>query len=373
MLIYWFLLLGSLVIGIPLCRIKYGREIFCGVSGVALFLTAAFRYDVGHDYNLYGSWYVNAQSMSMDEMMFERPEKGYLIPMKLLSDVFADYQTMFYVVAFILTVGIMLYIYFYSERPYLSVFFFLTFGLFFNSMNFMRQMIAAVIMLYALQYIKKKQFFRFLVLAVFASTFHLSALLLIPFYFIVMIPMNWVTLGVYGVITALCYFFSFDLMEFATKFFYTNYKGLEHNIEVMNGMNPMYCLAFAVLFLISFLVRKELVKKDSFNNVLLNYAFFNFFFELMGVHHGILARFSILFIIPAVVILFPQALVITAEKAGSLFKGRKNAQTAAKAVTVTVVMALCVGLYGYMINNDYNGVSPYQSIFSSSEEASENG
>lgn len=372
MLIYWLLLAGSLAIGIPLCRIKYGREIFCGISGVALFLTAAFRYDVGHDYNLYGSWYVNAQSMSMDEMMFERPEKGYLIPMKLLSDVFADYQTMFYVVAFILTVGIMLYIYLYSERPYLSVFFFLTFGLFFNSMNFMRQMIAAVIMLYALQYIRKKQFFRFFVLAVFAATFHVSALLLIPFYFILMIPMNWITLGVYSGISVLGFAFLTDIITFVTKYFYKGYSNLQ-GPEVANGMNPIYCFFFGLFFLLSFLVRKELFSKDSFNNVLINCAFFNFFFELMGVRHGIISRLSILFIIPTVVILFPRVVVIAAEKAGELFKGRNNAQTAAKAVTVTVVMALCAGLYGYMINNDYNGVSPYQTVFSVKGEVSGNG
>ncbi len=372
MLIYWLLLLGSLVIGIPLCRVKYGREIFCGISGVTLFLTAAFRYDVGHDYNLYGSWYMNAQSMSIEEMMFQRPEKGYLIPMKLLSDVFADYQTMFYVVAFILTVGIMLYIYFYSERPYLSVFFFLTFGVFFNSMNFMRQMIAAVIMLYALQYIKKKQFFRFLVLAVFASAFHISAIVLIPFYFIFMIPMNWITLGVYGGVSVLSFAFITPIITFVTKYFYKGYSNLQ-GAEVANGMNPIYCFFFGLFFLIAFLVRKELIQKDSFNNILLNCAFFNFFFELMGVRHGILSRLSILFIIPAVVILFPRAVVIAAEKAGDLFRGRKNAQTAAKAVTVTLVMGLCVGLYGYMINHDYNGVSPYQTIFSSNEEVSDNG
>ena len=372
MLIYWLLLIGSLVIGIPLCRVKYGREIFCGISGVALFLTAAFRYDVGYDYNLYGSWYVNAQSMSMEEMMYMRPEKGYLIPMKLLSDVFADYQTMFYVVAFVLTVGIMLYIYFYSEKPYLSVFFFLTFGLFFYSVNFMRQMIAAVIMMYALQYIKKKQFFRFLVLAVFASTFHISAIVLIPFYFILMIPMNWITLGVYGGVSVLSFVFITPIITLVTKYFYKGYSNLQ-GAEVANGMNPIYCCLFLLFFLISFLVRKELIRKDSFNNVLLNCAFFNFFFELMGVRHGILSRLSILFVIPAVIILFPRVLVIAAEKAGDFFRGRKNAQTAAKAVAVTVLMGICTGMYGYMISDDYNGIYPYQTIFSANEEVSDNG
>lgn len=362
-MVYWLILIGSLAVGIPLCRLKYGRAVYCSAMGLVLFLVSALRASVGYDYNLYGGWYMDAQTSSMEDIMLAKQEKGFFVPMKLISDVNPDYQVMFVVIAFIITAAVMLYIYVYSEKPYLSVFFFLTFGLFFNSMNFMRQMIAAAVLLYAMQYIRKNQFIRFLALVLFASVFHVSALIMLPFYFILRIKMDWLTLGTYTAVTVIFMLFSWDILDFITDYVYKGYDP-SRSAEVINGTNPIYAVFFSVFFLLAFLLRKELVKEDSFNNVLLNCMFFTAFFEIIGVRHAILSRFAVLFFIPAVVVLIPRAFLVLLKKCEKLLKGEDKRENALKAVAAVLVFGVCTFMYGYMIENNYNGVSPYRTILS---------
>ena len=53
MLIYYCLLIISVAAGIILCRNKAGKIAYCVLMGVAFFVIAAIRYDVGFDYALY--------------------------------------------------------------------------------------------------------------------------------------------------------------------------------------------------------------------------------------------------------------------------------------------------------------------------------
>lgn len=363
MIVYWLLLIASLSVGVPLCRLKYGRGIYCVLMWGALFITAAIRAHVGYDYNLYGGWFVDLISQSVEDVMYLKNEKGFMIPLKLISDVNTDYQVMFVAIALVLTTGIMLYIYIYSEKPYLSVFFFLSFGLFFNSMNFMRQMIAAVIIMFALQYIKKNQFMRFLALVLFAAAFHISALMMIPFYFVLRIKMNLLTLSIYSAITVFVFIFSWQIIDFVTDYVYSDYDP-SGNIEIINGTKPEYAIFFTVFFILAFLLRNELMKVDPFNNVLLNCMFFTVFFEIIGVRHAVISRFSVLFFIPAFVILIPRAVSLLIKKCGKAFNGKRKRCSILKSVAVILVFGSSAFMYGYMIQNNYNGVMPYRTIYS---------
>lgn len=363
MLVYYLLLVGSLAVGIPLCRLKHGKGVYCALAGAALFLTAALRNEVGYDYNLYASWFLNYRARMTSILGGYKQEKGFLIPMKFVSEVTDNYQVMFVIIAAIISTAVMLFIYFYCEKPYLGVFCFLSFGAFFNSMNFMRQMIAATIVLYAIQYIKKKQYLRFLVFVLLASAFHVSALIMVVFYFLVQIKMNWISLGVYSGVLVLYFIFSESILGVITRYFYTGYKP-GSNVEISKGTVPIYAILFTLVFVAAFLLRKRLVKSDSFNNVFLNCMFFACFFELMGLKHGVVSRLSIYFLIPAVTVLVPKTLTALMEWCKEKFTKDRVKQMTAKAVALAVFITFCTGMYSYMIFNNYNGVYPYKTVIS---------
>ena len=145
-----------------------------------------------------------------------------------------------------LALSVMLYIFFNAEKPWLSVFCFMTFGLFFNSMNFMRQMIAACILLLAMRFIRKKQLLPYLIVVVFASTFHISALLMIPFYFILRLKLTGRLLIVYSFVTVLLFAFSKTILDCFNNYIYKDYTNymllscISASASCMNKL-PVFC------------------------------------------------------------------------------------------------------------------------------------
>lgn len=371
MIVYLPLLAGTVILGIPMCRNKAGRIAYCILMGTALFAVAAIRRAVGHDYNNYAVMYLEQMTMSKEEIAVTRIEKGYAEISKLLADYIVDYQAIFILCAAFFAVAVTLCVYRYCRVPWIGFACFLTFGVYFNSLNFIRQMIAGFIVMYALKYIERNRFFEYLLIVIFASCFHLSALIMIPFYFILKIRMTPITLGAYAGITALIMIFSWDLLDIVTDYVYKGYDP-RTSIHVTTGVDPTYMIFFAVFFAAAFIIRKKLTDADRFNNVLLNCLFFTFFFELLGIKHSILSRFGIFFIIPAAAVFMPRLILALLEMCREKANGDEKKRRVLSAAAVSVFAALNLTMYGLMIANNYNGVMPYRTMFDNFEtEAAE--
>lgn len=363
MITYNLILAVSVIAGIPLCRTKAGRIVYCIFAGLLLFFVAAVRSRVGYDYNSYGTVYINSVSETLEDLSYDRMEKGYLMITKLLADYFVEFRILFVVIAAIITVPVMIFVYRHCEKPYLAVFGFLTLGVYFNSLNFLRQTVAAVIVLCGLKYIEKGNLFRFAAVVIFASCFHVSAFMMLPFCFLLKIRMTPTLLSVYAAVSAVIFTFSHEILVLVTKYFYSNYNP-DTNPHMLNGLNPIYTVYFGIIFIIAFVLRKPLIEKDEFNSILINCMFFAVFFELIGIKHSIVARPSLYFALPASVGLIPQIFDVMIQKCSERFKDDKHKQTVSKAAAVMAVTMLCAGMYEYLIAEDYNGVMPYRTIFS---------
>lgn len=361
MIIYLLLLAGTVILGIPLCRNKTGKITYCAIMGIALFLVAAFRRSTGDDYNNYAVMYIRYISTPIEKIAVSNIEKGYSMINKILSEYIVDYQIIFIVCALFFAAAVTLCVYRYCDIPWIGFACFLTFGVYFNTFNYLRQMTAGFIVMYALRYVEKKQFFRYLMIVLFASFFHLSALVMIPFYFILRIRMTPVTLGVYAVLTTLIMIFSWEIISFVTSFYYKNYLVTSPHIKF--GVLPTYMIFFGIFFVVAFLVRKRLVASDKFNNVLLNCMFFTFFFELLGVKHSILSRLGVFFIIPAAAVLMPRVIAALLEVCRDKAKRDRKKRTLLSAVTVAAFVAINLAMYGMMLAENYNGVVPYRTVY----------
>lgn len=73
----------------------------------------------------------------------------------------------------------------YSEHFTFSMFLFVTMGLFFTSMNIIRQFIAIAILFYGFRFVKNKSFLKYLVCVLLAYGFHASAIIMAPLYFLI--------------------------------------------------------------------------------------------------------------------------------------------------------------------------------------------
>lgn len=362
-MIYICLLAGALILGLLLCRNKKGSMIYCIIMGIAMFLVAALRRSVGTDYNNYAHMYMRAMTSDIEEMVFDRTEKGYTMLSKLLADHFSDYQAIFIVCAAFFAVCVAVAAYKYCKRPYLGICFFLSFGLYFNTLNFLRQEIAGFIIFYAIMHcVKKDQFFRFCIFALLASCFHFSALLIIPFYFIMKIKIKPVTLGIYAAITALVLIFSWDIMDFITDYIYQGYQP-RTSVHMLNGITPIYFIVTVIISVIPFILRKKLVERNPFNDVLISCMFFSLFFEILGLKHSILSRMGIYFSIPAIIVLLPEVFEVIIDICRKAAKQDKKRRTLLTGIAVASLAVICTVEYGMMIANGYNRAAPYKTIF----------
>lgn len=380
MTVYWILIIGAAALGIPLCGMRESKPgiktaVFCGVFAAALTVTAAVRLSVGIDYNMYAMLFYNMNFMSYEDFGHIQREMGMLFPVKIIEIFTFDYVPSFVFLSIAMYPPLLHFIRKNSDNPWISVFAFLAFGVFFNSLNFMRQFFAAIICAYAYKYAEKGNFFRFFVLVLFAACFHRSAFLVVPCYLFVYITMNWSVL-VLSLLTAIsAYTFSNKVLEIVTAHFYKNYNLERAGREVVNGLTYVYMAMFGVIFLLGFLFRNRIRGTAREKNILLWCSYGAFFFELIGMKHAIVSRVALLFMIPTVTLLVPKIWCAVLDLVSGIGRsteeeteqesGQKKisgAGKAAAAVSAAVMLMLMSGLYYNLISRDYNGVMPYQTI-----------
>ena len=149
------------------------KPIILGFSIILFSLVLGLRYDVGTDYLGYKEDFLAGN---------ERFEVGYSLVCDLFRTIGFDYPSIFIFSVFIQ------FLFFYlgvkdNKRilPWAVFFYFTTLHLFL-SLNVIRQTIAFSIFIYAVKFINNKSFPRYLLWCLIASTFHKSAIILIPFY-----------------------------------------------------------------------------------------------------------------------------------------------------------------------------------------------
>lgn len=376
------MLLGLAVLGVGLCFFKRNRtkdSVFLLISFVALSVMSAIRYDVGYDYSyIYAPAYHRMLIDTTGEYWARHSwEPGFRFMLRGLMELSLNYQAIF-VVTSVLFVGlVMLFFWLYSPNPAVSVFLFITLSHFYCSMNFIRQALAAAIAMFAFPLIKKiidmfdrgdrdiKAYILFSVgyfaIVLFAASFHMSALLLIPFFFINLIPVNKFVLPAYAAITAVIYFNTTTILEFVTRFWYQNYPLESRHMQV--GFSPQFAIAAAAVFIVLF-VGAGLLKKPARGNYLyVNYAFFAFFFILIGTRHSVVDRLSLNF-----VLLLPVGAAIVVNELIKTLKDDETLIILKKRVAVLAVLLFTIvggglSIHHYALTMDHHGVVPYQIIF----------
>jgi hypothetical protein len=145
----------------------------------ALLFVAMFRYEVGVDYMSY-QHFISIIASGQNTYM----EAGFEYLVKILHSIGGTDQLVFAVMS-LFTLGFFFkFIKRHSSNPNLSLFLYLTLPPFYlAAFNGIRQFLAVAIFAYSIRFILNRSFFKYLIMMLVASTFHVTAILLIPFYF----------------------------------------------------------------------------------------------------------------------------------------------------------------------------------------------
>lgn len=320
--------------------IKYddkAKRTFLLWCGVAMFLIIALRHkEVGStdSQHYYSSW----ENLAMcsynglkEYLDITRYEPGYCVFVWFFSHIFPSAQFLFVLTGIFFTIAVCRFIYINSKDPELSFVMYICLGLYSFMVQGLRQAVAMSICLFAVEFIKKRKFFPFIVLVLLATTFHSSSIVFLFTYFLYGFKLNLKTgvlsLSVASGLIAL----SGPIATLGNQVFGREYEG-----EIESG--GYVAVAIYIIILIVSVVLAGNGRKDKDYTFFVLMTFVGAVFYLMrytGV--GIAERISYYFMFGQMIAL-PNAISRFDKQVSFVIK--------------CVVIALCVALFAYRLNSD---------------------
>ncbi|RFU62720.1 EpsG family protein [Bacillus sp. V59.32b] len=248
MWLHFFLILYILLLGLLLGTGKQNRikQITYIILTFGLFfIIVAFRSEnVGNDTSEYLRLF-SSISLSGDITSFAwRYEIGYLYLNKLLSLIGSHPQIIIIVTSFIIIFGFARFFYKYSQIHWLSTYLFFTFGYYGATMNTIRLQLAIIVILFAYDYLRKRNLIKFILIVILASMFHRTALVFLLAWPITKLKFNFKT-ALTAIITSLILYIIFPIIFevllniFPTYEYYLGSEYLNGEIRLASVLNML--------------------------------------------------------------------------------------------------------------------------------------
>jgi len=349
----YFILLFSLL-GLALAELILDEKRIVWVTVAILSLFAGLRYYLGYDFVSYGEYYEAADSLGV---LFDgsiRLESGYLFLSALFSTIGLNYYT--FVLFFSLLSLLLMGLFLYKFVPYPSMVLAYYYGRYFmaRDMGQVRGSIAAIILLFAIPYIQKKQPIKFLLVVYLASLFHISAFAFVAAY-IIHLLIKKVTIKNSVVLLGIATFIGF-LMQNPSLYLWavpSGYGGYFNNPHYTSGPwigYPILWMQLLLLFGMILFFQAKKLDQDKWINLLLKiYLLAPIVLLAAGTLETVGGRISTLFATIEVILVPYFFMSISKYKLLNILYY----------VGFTIVVFLLI----FVISGMYRRYTPYQTIF----------
>ncbi len=250
-------------------------------------LVAGLRYETGVDWPGYMLFF--NQSKGLEDLFMNGTimsydygsqfEFGYFLLNSLLKTFVNNVQWLFFFVALITNLMLFKSVKKYSTHISLSLLLYFCTVYFILDMSGIRQAIALNLFLLSIEHIVNKNFFKYLLVILLASSFHISALILLPLYFILSKEIkNYVLIAIVGLgmIIAITQtpWLSFFMGKMIGSFYINGIT--EKLIRYSNRVDIReFGIGFVlnVLIIVLFIIKRKELQKNNYFNVFLNMYF----------------------------------------------------------------------------------------------------
>ncbi|MEG1874088.1 MAG: EpsG family protein [Angelakisella sp.] len=369
MAIYFLYLVSVVMVGWYLLgdKVTTKQKSNCMLAfGLFLVAMMTLRYSIGYDFISYSGMFDQYKAMPWDQFRKATGIHEFIFHylMKGVAAIGGGYYH-FLLVCNLIMVGCVLWvIYRHSPVWWLSLTLYLTLQFVPHSMNLLRQSLAASIAFAGWDFLRKGKFWKYTAVILLASCFHISALIMIPCYFLLRLPFTLPVLVVYGV-GLLGGYFAFDpLLKLAT----TLVPQYEHYIASSiygQGNSFLYVLLPFVLAIAALLLAKPLIARKKSNSILVYSTLFTFVFYLFMTKMYIIERLSIYFFMYAMLLL-PEIVAMFRER------DEQNAQVTQKlkqqalsrqTLAILAIMLVSVGYLLFAAKDGYHKTYPYVGVW----------
>ncbi|WP_186667716.1 EpsG family protein [Sporosarcina sp. BP05] len=302
-----------------LSRIITNKIISTVLSVSALFcavLVAGLRYGVGTDYHAYEQWfsYYLSNSVRFDEYQ----DIGFAL-MVVTLQLFTDNPQSLFLVSALITISLVIKFIKNNTDIYdLGFFLFITLYLYYSGFNIMRQWIAISIFLYSLKYAFDKKYYKYILFVLLASSFHTSALLMLPLYFILNFKINKKNISILIIISSLLAFFFEELIVNLAKLLpflnlskYTLY--FDSIYATSGGGGWAYSVILIGTFILMYLNGSKYKSNIKYGNQHFSLMIFAAVFSLFAPYNMIFSRIQ-LFLMPIAIVCLPNLVKIQTPK-----------------------------------------------------------
>ncbi|EJT6165236.1 EpsG family protein [Clostridium perfringens] len=230
-------------------------------------------------------------------------ELGFVLFLAILKIISKDPQFMIFVTGIITTILNLWTIRKYCKDSYfeLAIFVYVASGYYLVTMNGIRQSLAASIIFAGTSFILRGEFKKYLFLCILMTTFHTSALVMIPAYYVVRNE-AW-SKRIYQLL--ILFLIGMVLYEPLMEIIYNllgNSKYADYQNFNEGGSNILRVIVFAIPVILSYIKRDKL-KEWSYANIFVNMSLISFLIMGFSLYNWIFARFTIYFQIYSFVLL----------------------------------------------------------------------
>lgn len=303
---FYFCLIICIILLIPIqFKIKKIKQV---IYLLILSIIAGFRYGIGTDYFAYSRAYYNFNLFDLHTLMNNDfgMEKGYIILNKSLGMISNDSQIIFLVCSFITMFLIIKSSADYCKNYELSILLFIMLGYYHSSFNTIRQYIAISIFLFSIRYISSKQFLKYLICILIASTFHVTSICLLLIYFVGNKNYSKTFLFLFSTLSLFInYFYEFiiiKILPLVSKYYAIKYKG---SIWLQSGVGGRYnyiLIALLYILILICLYNKEKLDKFKYGNFVVNMVIISLALLVLGTRSLLMFRLSLYFSIFLIVL-----------------------------------------------------------------------
>lgn len=260
-------------------------------------------YQAGYKYYFQSVAQEDFSYINSPENIYRR-EPGFFLLNFLLSRISADPLIACYGISALIILLRMLAVYKYSSSYWVSAITYMGYGYFIYSFCTFRQELASSILLFAIPFLQKKKLLPYLLIVLLAASVHTSMLLFIPIYFVARLPINKLSLSLYGSAVLFVLFFSEPLLELIIRYL-PALSAYGPDSYFMQGRPWVYLFFPLVFFGMILLLKNKLLERNPDNIVLINLYTWGTMIFLIVVKHFMAQRVALV-LLPVIVLLMPE-------------------------------------------------------------------
>ena len=290
-MVVYFCTLGLILLSFKINRKRLARISVCVFSCILLISIAGLRYYVGTDYGNYLYDYQDTVRGGFSLSLLSQPA----LPLLALfcNKIGGGYELWFFILSCITIIPVFLVIYKNKDPVFFPIIFYLFLGCWHQSFNVVKQTAAASILFYGYFYICDKKLFRWIICCLIASLFHITAVLMIPVYFLARKRVNFISILII-LFVGIIFLFSYDrLFNLAAALKQGTAVVASGSATKENSVNILRVLVQCCPLLLYLIAKRKYKLRDNNNSVLLTLSLINAVLSICAMRSIYLFRFCL--------------------------------------------------------------------------------